>query len=147
MWVWLRKEDLLSSPFCNCLWADPLLLSAVSTLCCHYHTAALVAFVIYFKMIGMCSVLLCHHVDELVSCSEGGGQSVDAKYWKFLHVVFCLFTVWVQGKGTHHHDLGPMWCLHGASDALQKVSFKNKLSFHFPWFYIHFNWPLRKVKY
>jgi len=44
-------------------------------LCLHYHTSALVAFVIYFKIIGICSVLLCLHVDEPVSGSEGEAVS------------------------------------------------------------------------
>jgi hypothetical protein len=37
---------------------------------------ALVTFVIYFKIIGMCSVLLCLHVDEPVSGFEEGGSQL-----------------------------------------------------------------------
>jgi len=39
-------------------------------------TAALVAFVIYFEITVMCSVLLCLHVDQPVSGFEEGGSRV-----------------------------------------------------------------------
>jgi hypothetical protein len=39
-------------------------------------------------------------------------------------LLFCVIVhSWVQG-------FYQMWCLHGAKDALQKVSSKNKFSFH-----------------
>ena len=47
-----------------------------STLCHNASPSALLAFVIYFKIIGMCSVLLCLHVDEPVSGSEEGGSQL-----------------------------------------------------------------------
>jgi hypothetical protein len=37
---------------------------------------ALVAFVIYFKITGMCSVLLCLHVEQPVSGFEEGDSQV-----------------------------------------------------------------------
>ena len=56
----------------------------------------------------------------------------------------------MQGKGTHHHDLGQIWGLPGASDALQEVSFKNKLSLHRFYIFLDFTFILigllRKVK-
>jgi hypothetical protein len=57
---------------------------------------------------------------------------------------------WVHGKGMHNHDLGQMRCLGGASDALQRVSFKNKFLFHSPYVFLDFTLILiglfRKVK-
>jgi hypothetical protein len=78
--------------------ADPVVtvsrfLGAVTanTLCPQYHTAALVAFVIYFEITGMCSVLLCLHVDEPVSGYDEGGSQVMGILK--IYVVVCLFTV------------------------------------------------------
>ena len=51
-------------------------LSLHSTLRHNASPSALLAFVIYFKIIGMCSVLLCLHVDEPVSGSEEGGSQL-----------------------------------------------------------------------
>jgi hypothetical protein len=77
-----------------------------------------VAFVIYFKITGMCSVLLCLHVDQPASGSEDGGSQL----MKNTENLCCILFVhsWVQGKGTQLHDLDHMLCLRGASDALQK---------------------------
>jgi len=47
-----------------------------------------VAFVIYFKIIGMCSVLLCLHVDEPVSGSEGGGSQLMQNTENFFMLCF-----------------------------------------------------------
>jgi hypothetical protein len=49
---------------------------------------ALVAFVIYFKIIGMCSVLLCLHVNEPVSGSEGGGSQLMQNTENFFMLCF-----------------------------------------------------------
>jgi len=78
----------------------------------------------------------------------------EAVSWcKILKIsLYCVLFVhsWVQGKETHHHDLGQMWCLRGASDALQIVSFKNKLSFQRFYIFLDFTFnlicPLMKVK-
>ena len=78
----------------------------------------------------------------------------EAVSWcKILKISLCcvwFVQSWVQGKGTQYNDLEQMWCLHGASDALQKVIFKNKLSFHSFYIFLNFTFiligPLRKVK-
>jgi len=57
-------------------------------LCLHYRTAALVAFVVYFKIMGMCSVLLCLHVDEPVSGCEGGGSQLMQNTENFFMLCF-----------------------------------------------------------
>jgi hypothetical protein len=48
----------------------------------------------------------------------------DAVSWcNILKISLCcvLFVhSWMQGKGTHHHDLDQIWRLCGASDAIQK---------------------------
>jgi len=49
---------------------------------------ALVAFVIYFKIIVMCSVLFCLHVDEPVSGSEGGGSQLMQNTENFVMLCF-----------------------------------------------------------
>ena len=46
------------------------------------------AFVIYFKIIGMSSVLLCLHVDEPVSGSEGGGSQLMQNIENFFMLCF-----------------------------------------------------------
>jgi len=47
-----------------------------------------VTFVIYFIIIGMCSVLLCLHVDEPVSGSEGGGSQLMQNTGNFFMLCF-----------------------------------------------------------
>jgi hypothetical protein len=49
---------------------------------------ALVAFVIYFKIIGMCSVLLCLHVEQRVSGSEVEGSQVIQSTENFFMLCF-----------------------------------------------------------
>ena len=52
------------------------LMEKVKNACCfiHYHTLALVGFGIYCKITGMCSVLLCLHVEQPASGSEEEGS-------------------------------------------------------------------------
>ena len=57
--------------------------------------------------------------------------------------MLCFVYSWVQGRGTRHHALDEM-CLRGASDAVEKLSFKFKFSFCC--FYIHCKWPSQEVK-
>jgi len=55
----------------------------------------------------MCSLLLCLHVDQPASGSEEGGSQVMQNTENFF--MLCLFVHrWMQGKGTHHHDLDQM---------------------------------------
>jgi len=49
---------------------------------------ALVTFEIYFKIIGMCSLLLCFHVDEPVSGSEEGGSQLMQNSENFFMLCF-----------------------------------------------------------
>jgi hypothetical protein len=66
----------------------------------------------------MCSVLLCLHVEQPVSGFEEGDSQV---MWNTENLCCFLFVhSGVQRKGTQHGDLDRMWCLRGASDALQK---------------------------
>jgi hypothetical protein len=115
-----------------------------NTLCLHYLATALLACVICFKIIGMCSVLLCLHVDQPASGSEEGGSQLMQNTENFFMLCFVCSQLGAV------HDLAQMWCLRVASDAIQKVSFKNRLSF--PRFFIFLNFtfiingPFRKLK-
>jgi hypothetical protein len=106
------------------------------------------AFGIHLQITGMCSVLLCLHAEQSVS----GFEKEAVSSCKILKIsVCCVLFVhsWMQDR-EHITTTYSVWCLCAASVALQKVSFKNKLSFHrflhFPRFYIHFNWPPREGK-
>jgi hypothetical protein len=65
-----------------------------------------VAFVTYFKITIMCSLLLWLHVDQPASGSEEGGSQVMQNTENLCCVMFVHS--WVQGKGTHLHDLDQM---------------------------------------
>jgi len=116
--VSLEPEAELISPINvkdkECMW-----LWLCSTLCPHYHTSALVAVVFILKL------------QECVQCCYASiwGSLCQAlkreavRWCEILKISLrCILFVhsWVQGKGTHHHDLDQIWCLHGASDAVQK---------------------------
>jgi hypothetical protein len=92
----------------------------------------------YFKITGMCSGLssLCQ-----------GLKRRAVRWCEILKISLCCILFvhsWVQGKGTHHHDMDQMWCLRGASDTLQKVNFRNKFSFRC--IYIHCKWLSQETK-
>jgi len=119
-----------------------------STLCRHYHSAAPVAFVTYFKITVTCSVLLCLHVDQPASGSEEGEQSGDTKYWKFMLCYVC--SQLGAGQGNTSPWLGSNVMSPWGIRCSKYVSFKNKLLFHKLYIFLDFtfilNAPLRKVK-
>jgi hypothetical protein len=59
-----------------------------STLCLHYRTSGLLAFVIYFKIARICSVLFCLHVDQPASGSEEGGSQLMQNTEDFFMLCF-----------------------------------------------------------
>ena len=114
-----------------------------STLCHHYHTSALVALSFILKLqecVQYCYASIWSSLFQVLRR--------EAFMWcKMLKICLCcgLFVhSWVQGKGTHHHDLDQMWCLRGASDAVQK--YVSKINFHSVAFTFIVNGPFRKVK-
>ena len=111
----------------NCYCELFLCIFLHSTLCRHYHTSALVVFVIYFKIVGMCSVLLCLHVDEHLSGSEEEAISW-CKILNIFYDVFCFFTV--RCTATEHITKIKCDVFVGQQMLYKKLSFKNKLSFH-----------------
>ena len=64
-------------------------------------------FGLYFKVTGMCSVLLCLHLEQPVSGSEEGGSQM-MRYTEHFFRLCLFFDSWVQGTGTHRHDLDQM---------------------------------------
>jgi len=54
----------------------------------------------------MCSLLLCHKVEQPVSGSEEGGSQVMQNTENLCCVLF--FHSWVQGKGTRDHVFDQM---------------------------------------
>ena len=74
-------------------------------------------FRVYMNITGMCSVLLCLHVEQPVSGSEQGGSQLMQNFQNFL--MLCCVYSWVQGKGKQHCDLNQMRCFLGTSDGHQ----------------------------
>ena len=99
--------------------------------------------VICFKIIGTCSLLLCLHVDQPASSCEEGGRQVMQNTENFFILCFvCSQLGAVHGKTSPWLESNVMspWGI----GCCTRVSFKNKLSFSR--FYIHYNWPLQKIK-
>ena len=62
---------------------------------------------ICFKIIGMCSLLLCLHVDQPALGSVERGSQLMQNTENFF--MFCLFVhSWLQDMGIHHHELDQM---------------------------------------
>ena len=74
----------------------------------------------------MCWVLLCLHVEQPASGSEEGGSQFMQNTENFIMLCF-VCSQFSAGQGKTHQVLDHVWCLHGASGVLQKVSFKNNL--------------------
>jgi hypothetical protein len=133
---------------CNCLWDPPIFtLSCFLGAWSWTHTPSSKK----IKNAWNCNCVTLY-ASMLISLRQVLKRQA-VSWCKILKISSCfVFFVhsWEQGKGTHHHALDQMWCVRGAADVLEKVSFKNKLSFH--WFYIFLNFtliligPLRKVK-
>jgi len=96
-----------------------MLLWLHRTLCLHYSISALVVLVFILKL------------QECVECCCASMWSTQCQILKrgavrwceILKISLCCVSFvhsWVQGEGTHHHDLDQMWCLHEASDTPQK---------------------------
>jgi len=61
-----------------------------------------VAFVIYFKIIGMCSVLLFLHADEPVSGSEEGGSQLMQNTENFFMLCFVFSQLGSRAREHYH---------------------------------------------
>jgi hypothetical protein len=125
MWAWLPEGDFMCSTGSG---PTPLLLWAAVSW--NFNCIALCALIALLQHWWLLHFIL--KLWECVQCCHDSMlKSLHQVSWCKILKISLYFGVfvhsWVQGKATRVPHLHQTWCLCGSSDALQKVSYINKV--------------------